>query len=187
MRDTAVSPDGRTIYIATDPEGLVERLGGGFTSRMQNPGAILAFTYEREGKPGEAVEPRPAQVSDATQGAPSGLGSNAGGEPVRFTAQQAAAGKTAYNASCAVCHGSTMTNGTFGTPLAGDYFRKTWAGKNVRAFFDKSKTMPPAAPGSLPDGTYVNIMAYIFETNGLKAGDSKLPANPAQLEGLTIR
>ncbi len=48
-RDTAVSPDGKTIYIATDPGGLAEALAGGATRRMQNPGAILAFTYEGEG------------------------------------------------------------------------------------------------------------------------------------------
>ena len=48
-RDTAVSPDGKTIYIATDPGGLAEALAGGAARRMQNPGAILAFTYEGEG------------------------------------------------------------------------------------------------------------------------------------------
>ncbi len=48
-RDTAVSPDGRTIFIATDSSGLGEQIGGGATSDMQDPGAILAFTYERDG------------------------------------------------------------------------------------------------------------------------------------------
>ena len=51
--------------------------------------------------------------------------------PPQFTAAQAAAGKTAYNSNCAVCHGSTMTNGTFGTPLAGEYFKNAWFGRTV--------------------------------------------------------
>ncbi len=45
-RDTAVSPDGRTIYIATDPGGLHETLAGGVSDKVTNPGAILVFTYE---------------------------------------------------------------------------------------------------------------------------------------------
>jgi PQQ-dependent dehydrogenase (s-GDH family) len=47
-RDTAISPDGRTIYIATDATGTAEAIGGGTTTKMQNPGAILAFTYVGE-------------------------------------------------------------------------------------------------------------------------------------------
>src|SRR6185503_18921574 len=48
-RDTAVSPDGKTIYIATDPGGMAEAVVGGATTSMENRGAILAFTYEGEG------------------------------------------------------------------------------------------------------------------------------------------
>lgn len=45
FRDTAVSPDMKTIYVATDSGGMAEALGGGITHTMQNPGSILAFTY----------------------------------------------------------------------------------------------------------------------------------------------
>ena len=44
-RDTAISPDFKTIYVATDPGGPVDALAGGTTTKVQNPGAILAFTY----------------------------------------------------------------------------------------------------------------------------------------------
>jgi PQQ-dependent dehydrogenase (s-GDH family) len=44
-RDTAVSPDKMTIYVATDLGGPVDALAGGVTTRLQNPGAILSFTY----------------------------------------------------------------------------------------------------------------------------------------------
>ena len=58
-----------------------------------------------------------------------------------------------------------MTNGTLGTPLAGEYFKTTWSHRSVRAFYDRAqKTMPPSAPGSLPDDTYANIVAYILES-----------------------
>ena len=45
-RDTAISPDGRTIYIATDPGGGHETLAGGVSDKVANPGAILVFSYK---------------------------------------------------------------------------------------------------------------------------------------------
>lgn len=181
FRDTAVSPDGKTIYIATDPGGLAESNSGGVTRRMQNPGAILAFTYTGEGAPEAPTESASEAAHTPTQAVSTGA-------PVTFTATQAAAGKTAYNGNCAVCHGSTMTNGTFGTPLAGEYFKTNWSNRSVKGLFEKSiKTMPPAEPGSLPAGVYATILAYIFETNGLKPGTTPLPATPEALEKLSIK
>ena len=58
-RDTAISPDGKTIYIATDSGGLAQSLSGGVTRKMQDPGAILAFTYTGEGTGKEVDEPQP--------------------------------------------------------------------------------------------------------------------------------
>jgi PQQ-dependent dehydrogenase (s-GDH family) len=44
FRDTAVGPGGKTIYVATDPNGLAEAGAGGTTTTKRYPGAILAFT-----------------------------------------------------------------------------------------------------------------------------------------------
>jgi mono/diheme cytochrome c family protein len=184
-RDTAVSPDGKTIYIATDQTGLAEALNGGTTQRMQDPGAILAFTYEGEGNGSAVTEAaRPANRP--------AVAANAGGAAVQgamptFTAAQVQAGKTAYDANCAVCHGNTMTNGTFAPPLAGEYFKTTWAGKTVGEFYTHSKTMPPASPASLSDDVYASIVAYVLETNGYKAGATALPVGSAGLAAMRIR
>ncbi len=198
-RDTAVSPDGKTVYIATDSGGLVEALRGdatrgGATSKMQNPGSILAFTYVGEGAAKPANESQPVSELTPNNGARQDL-NNAGstngkspqGMPPQFTAQQAVAGKASYNSNCAICHGNTMTNGTFGPPLAGEYFQKTWLGQTVRAFYDHAKTMPPSAPASLGDKTYVDIVAYILEFNGSKAGTAQLSAAGDILDKMTIR
>lgn len=187
-RDTAVNPDGRTIYIATDSGGLAQAVAGGTTTKMENPGAILAFTYEGEGE----GKPEPTSVSEVTRtagsaGVPAGGRTAASGAPPQFTAAQAAAGKVAYNANCATCHGNTMTNGTFAPPLAGEYFRNAWSGRTVRTFFEKAKTMPPASPASLTDRTYADILAYIFEVNKFPAASSSLPAGGAALDGMTIK
>jgi PQQ-dependent dehydrogenase (s-GDH family) len=184
FRDTAVSPDGKTIYIATDPSGLAESRSGGVTRTMQDKGAILAFTYTGEGAPQE--ERLSSEATPSATDAPAAR--ITGGILPQFTAAQSAEGKVAYNSNCAVCHGSSLTNGTFGTPLGGEYFKTTWFGRSVRAFYDKSqKTMPPAAPGSLPKDAYAKIVAYILELNGFKPSDTPLPAGGESLDGMTIR
>jgi mono/diheme cytochrome c family protein len=185
FRDTAVSPDGKTIYIATDAQGLVESMDGGVTRTMQDPGAILAFTYVGEGGPGTGPEPAEVTKAAPEEKAPSVFA----GRPVHFTAAQAEAGKVAYNASCAVCHGSNLANGTFGTPLAGRYFKEKWFGRSVKALFEHAKTMPPAAPASLPDEKYAEILAYVLELNGLVPGEAStaLPTDPEALGELAIR
>ena len=105
----------------------------------------------------------------------------------QFTAAQAASGKKAYNATCAVCHGSTMTNGAYGTPLAGEYFKTKWFHRSVRAFYDRARTtMPPSQPGSLPPGTYTDIVAYILQVNGFKAGNAPLKATGEGLDKMVL-
>jgi PQQ-dependent dehydrogenase (s-GDH family) len=184
-RDTAVHPNRKTIFIATDARGLVEARGGGVARRMQDPGAILAFTYE-----GEGAEPEPQLTSSAGDGepAPSPPPAAVAGPPPQFTLAQAAEGKKAYNTHCAVCHGSTLSNGTMGTPLAGPYFQKTWRGRTVAALLERSlKTMPPAAPGSLPRSLYADIVAYILQMNGYQPGSQPLPAEADQLQRMMLR
>jgi PQQ-dependent dehydrogenase (s-GDH family) len=187
-RDTAVSPDGRTIYIATDPGGTAEALGGGTTNTMQNPGAILSFTYVGEGSAAPVPSPGPAPLpGNAPQRVGAAGGRATAGMPPQFTAAQAAAGRASYDAGCAVCHGNTLTNGTFAPPLAGEYFKGAWSGRTVREFYDKARTMPPASPASLPDDTYAGIVAYVFEVNGFAAGNANLPAGGEALDKMTIR
>lgn len=45
-RDLAFSPDGRTIYLATDTSGLARGLDEGPTTELENPGAILEYTAQ---------------------------------------------------------------------------------------------------------------------------------------------
>ena len=176
-RDTAVSPDGKTIYIATDPDGLAEAMAGGTTRTMASKGSILAFTYLGEGT-GAAAEPQRTTTAAPAKPAPT----VAGAAP-QYTATQAAAGKTAFDADCAVCHGNTLRNGTMGPPLAGEAFHTAWAGRSVRALSDSAKTMPPANPGSLSDETYASIIAYVLQVNGYAAGETALTTG----DGTTLR
>jgi PQQ-dependent dehydrogenase (s-GDH family) len=183
-RDTAVHPDGRTIFVATDNGGLVEAHDGGVSKQVDNGGSILAFTYAGESPDaGRAIKPdKTADRSSASPASPASRPPPSRTSPPPFTRAQVAAGKAAYDASCAVCHGSTLTNGTFATPLAGDYFKRQWSGRPVADLFEKSRTtMPPAAMNSLPAATYAAIVAYVLEVNGSVAGNVDLPAAPSRL------
>jgi mono/diheme cytochrome c family protein len=187
FRDIAVAPDGATFYIATDPSGLAEAIGGGTTTTMENPGAILVFTHAPDADDAAAddaasEEPAADEAAAASGGADDdGLPAEERMPPL-YTEAQADRGKTAYNSNCAVCHGSTLTNGTMGTPLAGTYFRGQWDGRSVAELYEYAHTnMPPSDPGSLPDQTYADIVAYVLETNGIEAADAELDPGDPQL------
>ena len=78
-------------------------------------------------------------------------------------------------------------NGTFATPLAGEYFKRQWSGKPVAALFEKSRTtMPPAAMNSLPATTYAAIVAYVLEVNGSAPGTTDLPADASRLNAWQV-
>ena len=95
-------------------------------------------------------------------------------EPVVYTMQQAAAGRAAYEESCAECHLATMV-GSFEAPeLAGPNFLRYWSGNPVGELHDVAMTMPPGEEGSLNEETYVNIIAYILSRNGFEASDDPL-------------
>jgi PQQ-dependent dehydrogenase (s-GDH family) len=181
-RDTAVHPDGRTIFVATDSEGLVEARDGGISKQVDNGGAILAFTYA-----GESPGGGEAATVNSSAGPAAAPKRGDSGPPPPFTRAQVTAGKAAYDASCAVCHGSTLTNGTFGTPLAGEYFRRQWRGRPVAELFEKSRTtMPPKATGSLPAATYAAIVAYVLEVNGSAPGTAALPDDASRLSAWRV-
>jgi PQQ-dependent dehydrogenase (s-GDH family) len=180
-RDIAVSEDGKTFYIATDSNGVAENPEGGTTSTLANPGSILVFTYTGEGDASSV----PAADEQSLRGQNLGDAAAAGdaGEPKaavaaadlpKFTEAQVAAGKSAFDANCAVCHGDKLTNNTYGPPLAGEYFQPNWEGASVQDFLAKVHTMPPSAPDSLPAEVYAQMTAYILSVNGIAPSDEEL-------------
>lgn len=182
FRDVALSPDMKTIYVATDPGGLAEKKGGGVTTTMENPGAILVFTYTGGG---DAAGTGDQAAADAVPDA-AGQAAETGAPPV-FSAAQAERGKIAYGSNCVSCHGQNLVSATYGTPLAGRYFDGKWRGRSVAELYAKAQgTMPPSRPGSLPGQDYADIVAYVLAVNGLAAGNAELPADPAVLQAMVI-
>ena len=92
-----------------------------------------------------------------------------------FTAEQAAAGQTAYNSNCAQCHGRQL-EGPEAPGLAGADVMQNW--DTAGGLFDFiSVAMPPSAPGQLGEETYVNIIAYIMQFNGATPDDTALTSD----------
>jgi alcohol dehydrogenase (cytochrome c) len=100
-------------------------------------------------------------------------------EPV-YTAQQAADGRAAYDATCAGCHRADL-GGQFEAPqLAGGNFLGTWGPRSTAELQDYIRTaMPPAAAGSLDAATTAAIAAYILQANGAAPGETSLSAATA--------
>jgi alcohol dehydrogenase (cytochrome c) len=96
-----------------------------------------------------------------------------------FTAEQATAGRAAYQAHCASCHLPDLSGRNEALPLAGSNFMNTWGTRSTRDLFAHIRTMPPGKAESLGQQTYLEIAAYILETNGAVAGGQELTASTA--------
>jgi alcohol dehydrogenase (cytochrome c) len=109
-----------------------------------------------------------------------GLSLTAGQTPAGvFTAQQAAAGRTAYQTNCASCHLPDLRGRNEASPLAGPNFLNTWRGKTTRELVEfMSGSMPPGGP-TLPAETYLAIAAYLLQANGAAPGAQALAATTA--------
>jgi alcohol dehydrogenase (cytochrome c) len=95
-----------------------------------------------------------------------------------FTADQAAAGRAAYQQNCASCHMPDMGGRNEAPPLAGSNFMGTWRTRTTRTLLDKVHTMPPDDP-NLSDDQCLNIVAFILQANGAPAGPRALAAATA--------
>src|SRR5499427_3338382 len=96
-----------------------------------------------------------------------------------YTAEQASAGRAAYQTNCAACHAPDLS-GREGPQLAGATFMTQWGDKTAGDLFGFMRnTMPPGATGSLPDQTYTNLAAFILDANSARPGDRALAADAA--------
>jgi len=102
-------------------------------------------------------------------------------------AAQIAAGKTAYQQSCAVCHGQALQDGQFAPALKGAAFLAKWDGAGADKLDHYIRTsMPPANAGALPEADYAAILALILQANGVDSGSAPLTGDAAQLARLTL-
>jgi alcohol dehydrogenase (cytochrome c) len=92
-----------------------------------------------------------------------------------YTQAQADAGRAAYQANCASCHGPDLAGRNDAAQLAGTLFMGSFGGRttaDLLAFMQGA--MPPGNPGGLGEATYLNIAAFILDSNGARPGAQPL-------------
>ena len=98
-----------------------------------------------------------AMAITAQQPGPSGV----------YTQQQAEAGRMAYEASCAGCHGMNLTGSSDASPLTGPNFANAWGSRPVSDLFNHTmETMPPAAAWGTRRGSDAQHRGVSDSTNG---------------------
>src|SRR5215471_4650621 len=92
-----------------------------------------------------------------------------------YTAAQAAAGRTTYQAQCASCHLPDLKGSGDAAPLVGTEFMGSWGRRSPRELLSFMQlTMPPTRPGALSQEEYVNVAAFVLQQNGAPAGATAL-------------
>jgi S-disulfanyl-L-cysteine oxidoreductase SoxD len=105
-----------------------------------------------------------------------------------YTAQQADRGEQIYKRACSYCHRADLSGGDDGAPaLRGAPFVGQWKDRPLsEMFFVLRETMPQEDPGSLKAEEYADIIGFLLESNGARAGDAELPADNETLKGIVF-
>ena len=99
-----------------------------------------------------------------------------------YTAGQARRGAEVYEQACAECHGADLGGGDMAPGLVGVEFVYNWHGFSARDLFERLRvSMPPDRPGRVSRQEKADILAFIFEVNGMPAGDAELAARAGPL------
>ena len=100
-----------------------------------------------------------------------------------FTAEQARRGNDAYQASCSACHGNDLhATDPEAVDLTGPALRAKWNGKTLQDRFETIRdTMPPGSANTVGDKTYMDILAFILQSNEFPAGNQELVPETAKV------
>ena len=102
-----------------------------------------------------------------------GMAAVAQGAAGPFTTAQANDGQAMYNAACAGCHLPDLSGTNDAPALGGTAFMGAWGKRTTAQLYSKiATTMPLGAGGSLNEKQYTDIVAYILERNGARAGNA---------------
>ncbi|MBI4334284.1 MAG: cytochrome c [Chloroflexi bacterium] len=121
--------------------------------------------------------PSPPPTVPATPRPTSAAGTAPAATPGPALAAQAQAGRAVFSQNCARCHGASG-EGVIGPRLIGEGQNLAFYGKGDGLFDFVSKGMPMDAPGTLPREDYLNVLAFILQSNGyLQASSGPLTAD----------
>ena len=103
-------------------------------------------------------------------------------QTITFSKQQVDAGQALYKEICQLCHGTTLANAQFATPLKGEAFQDKWKGKTVGELLTfVYEKMPPDKLKSLTTDQYNNAVAFILSKNGIGTSDTTLDSKQSSV------
>src|SRR5207302_11405424 len=98
---------------------------------------------------------------------------------------QAERGAALYQSNCRRCHGESAEGSKYNPTLKGEKFIDNWREDTLENLFIKlSKTMHRNDPGVLKEAEYLDLLAYILQSNGSPAGTTEL--NTAALRTIQV-
>ena len=104
-----------------------------------------------------------------------------------YSAQQASRGAESYRATCSSCHALDLRGNSNSPGLRGIGFLFVWEGRSLGELHTSIRTtMPQESPGSLTEGQYLDILAFILEQNGYPAGEAELANASGELDAVLI-
>jgi mono/diheme cytochrome c family protein len=114
--------------------------------------------------------------------------------PAVYTADQAAAGRTAYLSSCVKCHTESLIPASGAKhlgqeipPLAGSAFMSRWGEQTTSDLAIRIRTaIGGFPPKDRDEKTYLNLAAYVLQVNGARPGSQELtPATAVVIQTTT--
>lgn len=94
-------------------------------------------------------------------------------------ARQLEVGEQWYRSVCLECHNTGN--------LVNPDFRLAWQGKSALDLFTRIRnTMPQNKPGTLTQGTYASIVAYLMKVNGLPVGTRRVSSDSTALASIRL-
>ena len=94
-------------------------------------------------------------------------------------ARQLDIGEQWFRSACLSCHATGN--------LVNPDFRLKWSGKTAFELFERIRsTMPESRPGSLTQGTYASIVAYLLKLNGVRVGPRTVSSDSTALASIRL-
>ncbi len=143
--------------------GVYNALAGLPTTRGGNTLYVFALPQSATTR---AVTQAPATIQTSIAGASAA---------VVFSKEQAERGAALYGAACARCHGPKMRGAMAIPSLTGRAFLRRWSTLSAADFAQRiQKTMPPEAPGSLPNESVLDLVAHWYAHHGYQPAEQAL-------------
>ena len=104
-----------------------------------------------------------------------------------YTSAQAQRGHGSYLNYCASCHRDDLTGFSTIPPLKGDAFLKSWTGRTVDDLYSFVRSsMPPYNSTPIARQVYLDIVAFILQSNSRPPGTEELVPDGRQLQALVV-